>query len=106
MAKRPSQNLTLYPAHPRATMRVYLRDDGQDFLWLDIAATGGGYRRKPGHKIVGAGPFQGWLWSGKKVRGLSLHVGRLVEICCDRKWGTLRYPITRVVQLTPQTKAA
>lgn len=81
-------SLKLYPAAGGATMRVHLRDAGQDFLWLDINGGVG--------KIVGAGPFQGWFWKGKRVKPDQLKVGKLVPICMNRRWTTLRYPITRI----------
>lgn len=86
-------SLKLYPPSPKATARVHLRDEGQDFLWLDIGET------KAGHKVVGCGPFQEWMWKGKRVKAERLKVGSQVPICLNRRWTTLRYPVKRVEAL-------
>lgn len=90
-------SLAIYPAEPNATLRVHLRDDGQDFLWLDVGLDG---------RVVGAGPFQAWLWTGKLVRVEQLRRGGLVPIFLNRNWTTLRYPITRIYRRAAKAKAA
>lgn len=90
----------IYPPPPGTKLRVHLEDHHQDFLWLDIGETKGGYRSKPGGRIVGAGPFQGWLWKGKRVKLESLKVGKPVAICMDRKWTTIKYPVTRIERVS------
>lgn len=99
LTARKSRSLEIYPPAPKAIMRVHLRDAGQDFLYLDIAETKGGYRAKPGHIIAAAWPFQSWMWAGKRVKAESLVVGGLVAICLSRQWTTLKYPIIRVEHL-------
>jgi hypothetical protein len=84
-----SGSLKIYPPAEGATMRVHLRDEGQDFLWLDIGRA----------TIVGAGPFQGWLWRGKKTRPNQIEVGKLVPVELTGGWSTLKYPVTRIQKL-------
>jgi hypothetical protein len=37
-------------------VKLHLEDHGQDFLWFVVE----------GDKVIEAGPFQNWLWAGKR----------------------------------------
>lgn len=74
--------------------RVYFADGGQDFLWFDIRSI---EPDQPNRGIVAdCGPFQGWMWKGKRVELRSMKVGGVLHICLSRKWQTLKYPIVKI----------
>lgn len=65
------------------TTRIYLEDHGQDFLWFDVTRD----------EVTGCGPFQAWLWVGKKLRPpIKWKRGSRV---IWKDGSTLRYPVTR-----------
>lgn len=75
-------------------LTVYFEDHGQDFLEWDIEGP------PPGEKdavVVGARPFQGWLWNGTKVHSTTIEPGLLLDITTPSGERTrLRYPIERI----------
>jgi hypothetical protein len=60
--------------------RIHFEDRGQDFLWFDIDSDG---------KVVDCGPFQAWLWVGKKGKLLTEPNG-------TQRFSRIRYAVIRV----------
>lgn len=77
---------------PAALIRIHLADCGQDFLWWDLRGIDGGY------EVVDCGPFQGWLWIGKRVSAKSVKVRHRPVVAGENgKRGTqLNYAIERI----------
>jgi hypothetical protein len=70
--------------------RVFLQDQGQDFLWIDVERT-----KKAVGVIRDAGPFQGWLWRDKRVMLRGARIGRNLTFA-RRGDGWIKYPITKI----------
>lgn len=70
--------------------RLFIQDQGQDFLWLDV-------ERVSNAKgiIRDAGPFQGWLWRDKAVRLRGARIGWFLSFT-KKNGGWIKYPITRI----------
>lgn len=79
------------PAAERPTLRIYFDDQGQEFLWWDLAPRG----RQ--HRVVGCGPCLASGWSGVIVLG-KIYVGARLTVRVPRHLGRrlLNYRINRL----------
>lgn len=67
--------------------KLHLQDHGQDFTWLIV----------DGSEIVDAGPFQGWLWRGERIRPPVKWKRGSRVVMADGSF--LHYPVQRVEQI-------
>lgn len=79
---------------PGETITLNLEDHGQDFYYFEV-------RDKT---IIKAGPYQGWVWEGKKLVNDGFEPGTVLQFEDGR---TLNYPVESVAP-TPnaETQAA
>lgn len=69
--------------------KLHLEDRGQDFTWFLIE----------GDMIIDAGPFQAWLWAGKRLTAKRFAAGDALTFAAPLVEGasqTLNYRVTKV----------
>ena len=85
--------MTITKQHTAGRIRILLEDHGQDFLWLEIK----------GDEIVGCGPFQAWLWVGKKIVPPAKWQKGSRIVFADGNM--LHYPVTRAKPINAEARS-
>ncbi len=75
-----------------APMKLIFEDQGQDCLYFVVQ----------GERIVKAGPFQNWLWAGKRLERANYRPGEHVVFDDGRSYN---YPVERIEPMQPGWEA-